>query len=136
MPLDEAPNLVSLHLAVARGALDELYRRLAAEGYEMHPGAAVVFQHIRPGGSPVEELARLGHATPAAVEEQAQALEAQGYVRREGDLVDLTDHGRRAVEAGLAALASIEARWREILGDGGYAAFASGLARLNLARYS
>ena len=136
MPLDEPPRLVALHLAVARGALDELYRRLAAAGFDIRPGAEVVFQNIRPGGSELAELARLGQVTPAAADEQARALQDGGYVRRDGDRIELTRRGHDAVACGLAALEDIERRWREELGPGGYAAFVSGIARLNLLRYS
>ena len=75
LPLDEAPTLVALQLAVARRGVDELYRRLAEAGYaDLEPASAVIFQHIRPGGSSPEELAELGGVTPAAVEEQTRAL--------------------------------------------------------------
>ena len=126
-------------MAVARAALDELYGRLASAGFaHLQPASAVVFQHIRPGGSSLDELARLGGMTPAAVEEQVSALETAGYVVRvqDGDqrLVELTAHGREAVSFGLGVLAEIEQQWRTALGDTAFEAFAYALARLNLAR--
>jgi DNA-binding MarR family transcriptional regulator len=133
MPLDEPPNLVSLLLAVYRDAVDELYRRLAQEGHgDLPPGSAVVFQHMRPGGSTVEELARLGRVSEAAVEEQTAALEASGHVERRDGRVDLTPRGRAAVDAGLRILTEIEDRWRAVLGSDGFTGFAGGLARLNV----
>ncbi len=131
--MDEPPNLVSLLLAVSRDAVDELYRRLAQAGHaDLPPGSAVVFQHMRPGGSTVEELARLGRVSEAAVEEQARALEASGHVERTDGHVGLTARGLAAVDAGLAILVEIEDRWRAVLGSDGFTGFAGGLARLNL----
>ena len=136
MPLNEQPNLLSLLLAVERMAMDELYRALAAAGYgDLEPASAAVFQHIRPGGSRLDELARLGRMSPAAVDEQARAMQAAGYVTSDGDgRIALTARGEAAVTAGMEAIAGIEARWRRELGEGGYASFASALARLNIAR--
>ena len=126
-------------MAVARAALDELYERLASAGVaQLEPASAVVVQHIRPGGSSLSELARLGGMTPAAVEEQVGALETSGYVVRSHDgdqrLVDLTARGREAVSFGLGVLVEIEQQWRTALGDTAFEAFAYALARLNLAR--
>ena len=136
MPLDEQPNLISLLLAVERAAIDELYRALAAAGHgDLQSASAAVFQHIRPGGSRVDELARMGQMSPAAAEEQVRAMQAAGYVLASDDgRVVLTARGQAAVAAGMTAIAAIEARWRRELGEGGYAAFASALARLNIAR--
>jgi DNA-binding MarR family transcriptional regulator len=136
VPLDEQPNLVSLLLAVDRRAIDELYRALAAAGHpDLEPATAAVFQHIRPGGSQIDELARLGQMSRAAVEEQARAMQAAGYVRADAEgRIALTARGEAAVAAGMAALAGIEARWRAELGETAFSAFASALARLNIAR--
>ncbi len=136
MPLDEQPNLVSLLLAVERSALDEVYRALGSAGHQdLAPASAAVFQHIRPGGSELEELARLSRTSTAAIEEQARAMEQAGYVRAVGNgRIALTARGEAAVATGMAALAGIEARWREQLGESAYAGFATALARLNLGR--
>lgn len=134
MPLDEAPNLISLLMAVERTVIDELYRRLGEDGYDdLDPGSAVVFQHIRPGGSTPEELARLGQVTVASVEEQGRAMQAAGYVRRHDDgRIELNARGEAAVGAGMAVLADVERRWRDLLGEESFGAFAHALARLNL----
>lgn len=136
MPLDEHPSLVGLVIAVQRVAVEDVYRALRAAGYgDLDPASAALFQHIRPGGSSLGEIARLGHLSPAAVEEQARALAAAGYLRfvQQGH-VALTGRGEAAVAAGMAALAAIEARWRQDLGEQAFAAFASALARINLGR--
>ena len=134
MPLDEQPNLVSLLLAVERTAMDELYRALKAAGHgDLEPASAAVFQHIRPGGSHLDELARMGRMSLAAMREQARQMEGAGYVRAVGEgRIALTARGEAAVAAGMEALTQIEARWRRELGDGAYGAFVSALARLNL----
>jgi DNA-binding MarR family transcriptional regulator len=136
MPLDEKPNLISLLLSVERAAIDDLYRSLAAAGHEgLAPASAAVFQHIRPGGSRVAELARLGQMSEAAVHEQVRDMQAAGYVRADHDgRVTLTPRGEAAVTAGMQALTGIERRWRDLLGENAYSAFVSALARLNLER--
>ena len=69
------------------------------------------------------------------VREQAQEMEAAG-VRPLGSPrahhADAARRGRR--RRGHAALADIERRWRELLGESAYSTFVSALARLNLER--
>jgi DNA-binding MarR family transcriptional regulator len=136
MPLDEQPNLVALLLAVERSAIDDLYRSLQAAGHDgLAPASAAVFQHIRPGGSQLDELARLGQMSEAAVREQVRDMQEAGYVRAGDDgRVSLTPRGEAAVAAGMRALGDIERRWRELLGESAYSSFVSALARLNLQR--
>ncbi|HEX8101430.1 MAG TPA: hypothetical protein VF533_02365 [Solirubrobacteraceae bacterium] len=133
MPLDEAPKLVSMMGAIERAVIAELYARLEGAGFTgLSHESAAIFQFIRPGGSPVEEIARLAQATPEAVAEQVRLLAAAGYATASAGQVSLTDRGRAAAEAGLAALDEIEAGWRRALGGEGFGALAAGLARLNL----
>ena len=138
MPLDGSPNLASLLAAVQAAMIDNLYDRLAAGGFTgLSPASAGIFRFVRPGGSGIDELARLAHASRSAVEEQVTALIEGGYARmtprEDGDLVELTTRGRAATRVGLAALADIEREWERLLGPESYSAFVAALARLNLA---
>ncbi|CAA9479618.1 MAG: hypothetical protein AVDCRST_MAG30-715 [uncultured Solirubrobacteraceae bacterium] len=135
MPLDESPKLVSMMVAIEHAVIAELYRRLAARGFDgLTPASTAIFQFVRPGGSPVAELARLAHQTPAAIEEQVDALARAGYVRVEGSerRVALSDRGLAAAAVGLEAIDEIEAGWRKRLGGDGFSSLASGIAQLNL----
>lgn len=138
MPLDEAPNLVSLLGALEREVISELYDRLSHDGFDgLTPASAPVFQFVRPGGSSVSELARRALSSEAAVHEQARALEAAGYARlgeENGEpTVELSARGREAAALGQRVLAEIEARWRARLGRGDFDNFYGAAARLALA---
>ncbi len=79
----------------------------------------------------------LGAVVPASglpkpqVVSAANALAAAGYVEAEGR-VALTARGRAAADLGLRAIDEIEAGWRRVLGEDGYAGLAAALARINL----
>ena len=132
MPLDEAPKLVSMMGAIERAVVAELYARLSAAGFGgLSPESALIFQFVRPGGSTVDELARLAQASADAVLEQVRRLAAEGYVEG-SERVSLTARGRAAAEVGLRAIDEIEAGWRRELGDEAFAGLVAALARLNL----
>jgi DNA-binding transcriptional ArsR family regulator len=135
VPLDETPNLVSLLVRVEHAVIAELYHRLAREGFpDLTSSSAAIFQFIRPGGSSIDELARLAQLSPAAVREQTDALADAGYVRlREDGGIELTPRGATVVQHGQRALHEIERGWEKQLGSDAFSAFVSALARLNLA---
>lgn len=93
-----------------------------------HPGLkAAHFQlapHMDLAGSRITDVAARAGITKQAVGQLVDELEALGYVTRVVDpsdararLVVLTDRGREAMFAGLAALGRVEARLRAELGD-------------------
>jgi hypothetical protein len=85
VPLDEQPKSgVAAARRRAGGVGRALPRAPRGGHWALEPASAAIFQHIRPAGSDLDELARLGHMTPAAVEEQARAMEDAGYVRTDG----------------------------------------------------
>lgn len=93
-----------------------------------HPGLrAAHFQlapHFELGGSRITDVAARAGITKQAVGQVVHELEALGYVTRVPDprdararLVVFTERGRAAMFDGLAALARVEARVREEVGD-------------------
>ena len=75
-------------------------------------------------GSRITDVARKAGISKQAVGQLVDELQGLGYVTRVSDptdararLVVLTDQGRTAMFAGLAALARVEARVRHDLGD-------------------
>lgn len=106
-------------------AIEELHRRLAAEGFaEIRPGHGCVFRFVDAHGSRLTELAELSGYTKQAVGEVATDLERLGYVERVPDpfdrrakLIRLTERGLEAQSAALRVFADIERRWRERYGE-------------------
>ncbi len=93
-----------------------------------HPGlTAAHFQlapHMDLAGSRITDVAARAGISKQAVGQLIDELQALGYVTRIADpsdararLVVLTDLGRTAMFAGLAALGRVEARLRDELGD-------------------
>ena len=93
-----------------------------------HPGlTAAHFQlapHMDLAGSRITDVARRAGISKQAVGQLVDELQRLGYVTRAADptdararLVVLTEHGRTAMFAGLAALGRVEARVRHELGD-------------------
>lgn len=114
-----------LFAAIATANSDEVMRRVAKAGYgDLRPSHGYVFQHLVPGPVKVRELAaRLG-ITAQGASKAVSELEELGYVRRrvaEDDqrnrLVELTERGWAAVEAGRAARAAVNRRLRALLGE-------------------
>jgi DNA-binding MarR family transcriptional regulator len=141
VPLDEPPNLVSLLGALERRVISEIYLRLDQAGFRgLRPASAPIFQFVRPGGSSIEEIARLAQLSGETALAEARALEEAGYARVEAAAdhpelqVELTARGEAAAALGLQVVAETEARWREILGETDFSNFLAGAARLMLAR--
>ncbi|WP_437936608.1 MarR family winged helix-turn-helix transcriptional regulator [Sorangium sp. So ce341] len=135
-PPDE--DLVLLFAALAAATSDEVMRRVERAGHgDLRPSHGYVFQHLIPGPVKVRELAeRLGITAQGASKAVAE-LEELGYVRRrvaEDDqrnrLVELTDRGWAAVEAGRAARAAVNRRLRALLGEEQTAALRASLQRI------
>jgi hypothetical protein len=143
VPLDEPPNLVSLLGALERRVISEIYLRLEQAGFRgLRAASAPIFQFVRPGGSSIEEIARLAQLSDEAALAEARALEQAGYARVEaapdhpGLKVALTARGESAAALGLQVVAETETRWRELLGESDFSNFVAGAARLMLARDS
>ena len=97
----------------------ELVERLHTAGYtDVTPAWQAVFENIDRNGTRLTVLAARAEMTHPSMSELVNLLERRGYVERRPDpsdgrarLVYLTQQGRQAVRAALAAIAEIETDW-------------------------
>jgi DNA-binding MarR family transcriptional regulator len=102
-----------------------VHRRLAAEGFaDVRPAHMTIFQHLRPEGSRIGELAERAQLTNQSVGYLVDHLERQGYVERRPDptnrratLVCLTDHGWAEMRACARILDELERDLADRLGS-------------------
>jgi DNA-binding MarR family transcriptional regulator len=120
------------------GFLDELFARLAAEGFEdLRPAYSPVFQHLEPGGTRIGVLAERAQMTNQSMGYLVDALEGRGYVERRPDpadrraaLVVITDRGREEITAARRLIAQIECEWEQRIGSERMAALREALEAL------
>ena len=99
-------------------------RDLRAAGYaDLRPAHFVVFQHLRPAGSRLTDLAEQAQITKQSMGYLVDYLEAQGYVERVPDPVDgrarvirMTGRGATMEQKARAIIQSIEAEWANRIG--------------------
>lgn len=121
----EYPNLGHLLLAAFRSVVDELFTRLAADGYDdLRSTHSRVFEQLRDEGVRVSELAERSQMTHQSMSELVAYLEGRGYVERVPDpgdarakLVRFTAKGHELSRAAAGHMAAIEAQWRAVLGE-------------------
>ena len=119
--------------------LDDLFARLAAEGFDdLRPAHSPVFQHLEPGGTRIGVLAERALMTNQSMGYLVDALESRGYVERRPDpadrraaLVVITDRGREQITAARRLIMEIEREWEERIGSAGMAALREGLGALS-----
>ena len=120
------------------GFLDELFRRLAAEGFDdLRPAHSPVFQHLERGGTRIGVLAERAQMTNQSMGYLIDALESRGYVERRPDpgdrraaLVVITDRGRAQIAAARRQIADSEREWDERSGSQRMTALREGLEAL------
>ena len=108
-----------------QGFLDELFARLAAEGFDdLRPAYSPVFQHLERGGTRIGVLAERAQMTNQSMGYLVDALERRGYVERRPDpgdrraaLVVITDRGREEIAAARRLIAEIEREWEQRIGS-------------------
>ena len=101
-----------------------VHRRLAQEGYDdVRPAHLAIFQHVRPEGSRIGELAERCQLTNQSVGSLVDHLADRGYVERRADptnrratLVCLTDRGWAEMSACAHILAELEAKLNAAVG--------------------
>jgi DNA-binding MarR family transcriptional regulator len=106
------------------GFVDELFVRLAAEGFDdLTPSHSPVFQHIEQGGTRIGVLAERARMTTQSMGYLVDALETRGYFERKPDpsdrrasLVVITDRGREEIRVARRLIAGIEREWEERIG--------------------
>lgn len=121
------------------GFLDELFARLAAEGFDdLRPAYSPVFQHLERGGTRIGVLAERAQMTNQSMGYLVDALERRGYVERRPDpadrraaLVVITDRGREQITAARRLIAEVEREWEARIGSEGMAALRESLEALS-----
>jgi DNA-binding MarR family transcriptional regulator len=101
-----------------------LDRDLRAAGYvDLRPAHFVVFQHLRPAGSHLTDLAEQAQITKQSMGYLVDYLEAHGYVERAPDpedgrarIIRLTERGRALERDARAIIQCIEDEWAKRLG--------------------
>ena len=123
---DLADHTLSILIGIAeRITADAVDLGLAVGGFhDLRRSHGVVFYMLDPEGSRITDLARRARITKQGMGQLVAELEAMGYVARRPDptdgrakLVVLTAKGHAAVEAGVAALAAMEAQWTAHIGE-------------------
>lgn len=119
--------------------LDELFERLASEGFDdLRPAYSPVFQHLESGGTRIGVLAARARMTNQSMGYLVDALERRGYVERRADpadrraaLVVITDRGREEIAAARRLIAQIERGWEKEIGRERMAALREALDALS-----
>ena len=128
--MGELPDLSDHSLSTLIGIADRITADavdvgLAAGGFsDLRRSHGVVFEMLDPEGSRITDMARRARITKQGMGQLVAELEEMGYVERRPDPADgrakrvvLSAKGQAAVEAGLAALSDLEARWAEHIGE-------------------
>jgi DNA-binding MarR family transcriptional regulator len=118
-------NLAVLLRELLMAVNDHIHARLCEEGHpEIRIAHGVVFQFIDDAGTHVSTLAQRAQMTKQSMAELVAHLERHGYVERIPDpadrrakLVRVTSRGRQAVPVARDAIAEVEERWSEVLGE-------------------
>ena len=98
---------------------------LAASGYtDLRPAHFAVFQHMRPQGRRLTELAELAQMTKQSMGFLVDYLEERGYVERKLDPVDrrarivhYTDKGWEVEKRAREVIGEIESQWAGCVGE-------------------
>ena len=119
---DDRPLTVMMAFRrTARLMVDELVRRLEADGYRgVQRAYHAVFENIDPEGTRLSDLAARADMTHQSMGELVATLERRGWVQRRPDptdrrarLVCLTPEGRQTTRRGLHHINEIEREWQE-----------------------
>jgi DNA-binding MarR family transcriptional regulator len=118
---DQRPFTVMMAFRrTARLMVEELTRRLEADGYEnVQPAYHAFFENVDPEGTRLTTLAERADMTHQSMSELVAALERRGWVERKPDpsdgrarLVCLTPEGSVLTRRGLHHINAIEAEWQ------------------------
>jgi DNA-binding MarR family transcriptional regulator len=134
----EDPGLGMLAAQLLFAVQDELYRRLAENGYhDLRPRHGIVIAYLDEQGSRATELAALSGRHKQLVGRTVDELEALGYVKRTPDptdrrakLVVPTSRGRAVMRLSDEIMGDIGRRGAEAVGAEAYGQFRRTLQRL------
>jgi DNA-binding MarR family transcriptional regulator len=118
------PNIGHLLRIPFQAVVARVATGIVAAGFnEIRPAHSSVFQHIRPEGSRLSELAESAQMTKQSMSYLVNDLEEHGYVERRPDprdgravLIVLTQRGWEQVYAAAQIIDEIEREWAELLG--------------------
>ena len=118
-------NLGALLRDLFRELTEHIHLRLAEQGHpQIRPAHGNVFQFLDDGGTRVSVLAERAQMSKQSMGELVAHLEAHGYVERVPDpsdgrakLVRPTPRGDAVYPLARGAIAEVEARWAERLGE-------------------
>lgn len=108
-----------------QAAVSRIHEELTAAGYDdLSPAQLSVFQHMRPEGVRLTELAESAQITKQSMGYLVTYLEEHGYLERVPDpedgrakIVRLTERGRDVEAVARKILANLEAEWAQHLGQ-------------------
>ena len=123
--MSTTPNLGVLLRDCFRELTEHIHARLAEQGYpHVRIAHGNVFQFLDDEGTRVSVLAERAQMTKQSMGELVGHLEAHGYVERVPDpgdgrakLVRPTASGQAVYPLARAAIAEVEARWAERIGE-------------------
>jgi DNA-binding MarR family transcriptional regulator len=139
------PPLIRLLSLVFTNFQEELYRRLAAAGFDdIRPGHGCVFGNIDGReGLRLTDIAERARMTKQSVGEATTDLERRGYLERIPDPADgrvkiirLTDRGRDAQQVGRNLIDELEREWSERYGEERVAALRDALETITVEEFS
>lgn len=125
------PMIGALLVRLVQEIGDEIHQALVLAGFEdIRTAHNVVFQHLRPEGSRVTEIAERARLTKQAAQYLVDHLEGGGYLERVLDpedgrakLLRLTDRGREVERVAREAIARLENRWAARVGQENFSQF-------------
>jgi len=102
-----------------------IQQELDAAGYsDLRPAHYVVFQHMRPEGVRLTELAEEAQITKQSMGYLVDYLEQQGYTKRAPDpadgrakVIQFTERGKEVERAAREVILNVEAEWGKRLGE-------------------
>jgi len=105
--------------------VDRIYEELAEAGYsDLRQPHFVVFQHMKPQGVRLIDLAEKAQITKQSMSYLVGYLEKSGYVEKFPDpsdgraqLICLTEAGKDVENIARSAIAHLQIEWEEIVGE-------------------
>lgn len=133
------PLIGSLFNELLHEIHDRVHQALNASGFaDIRIAHHVVFQHLRPEGARVTELAVRARVTKQSMQYLVDHLESGGYLERVPDpadgrakIVRLTARGRAVEQTARRAIGTLESEWSELLGEEAFRGFLRHLRQLN-----
>lgn len=105
--------------------VERIHEGLGAAGFpDLRPAHYVVFQHMRPDGVRLTDLAESAQITKQSMGYLIDYLERHGYIQRAPDpadgrahLIRLTERGKAVEQTAREIILNVEAEWSALLGE-------------------